>query len=140
MRQENIATKELIPIILAAACWGSSWKGAQVQAFTDNAAVVEVINKFSTTDPALMHLVCCLHFFMAHYEFAMAASHVPGRQNQAADALSRDNQSLFFSLLPQAHPQPSHIPHELVHLLVLDRPDWTSKHWSSLFAACTVRV
>ena len=46
----EIATKELIPIILTVACWDSSLWGALVHAHSDNIAVVAVINKGSTAD------------------------------------------------------------------------------------------
>ena len=41
---KHIAVKELAPILVAAAAWGSDWKGALVQVQCDNMAVVKVIN------------------------------------------------------------------------------------------------
>ena len=37
---ENIAAKELFPIVVAAATWGSSWRGQVVCCHCDNQAVV----------------------------------------------------------------------------------------------------
>lgn len=56
------------------------------------------------------------------------ALHVEGRLNVAADALSRDNLSLFRYQVPTQLP-----PKELVELLVIQLPDWTSKNWKRLF-------
>ena len=135
----NIATKELIPIVLAAAAWGHLWQGALVQAFCDNIAVVNVINKAAAADPNLMHLLRCLHFFMAHYCFAINAVHLPGSQNTAADALSRNDRKHFFSLIAQAAPEPTLVSTQLIRLLIIDRPNWTSQLWRNLFSASTLR-
>ena len=39
-KDSNIATKELIPIMMAAAMWGSQWQGQAITCRCDNAAVV----------------------------------------------------------------------------------------------------
>ena len=39
---KNIAVKELIPVLIAAAIWGKEWKGKQVISQCDNQAVVAV--------------------------------------------------------------------------------------------------
>ena len=97
----GIATKELVPIVIAAAIWGSQWKGQGVCFHSDNMAVVAVIKKNSSHDPSLMHLLRCLCFFAAYYQFHCSAEHIAGVSNIAADALSRDNPSLFCSMCPQ---------------------------------------
>ncbi len=58
----NIATKELLPIVVAAALWGASWRGSHVCFHCDNAAVVSVINKHSAKDKVMVHLLRCLFF------------------------------------------------------------------------------
>jgi len=60
---DNTATKELIPIVVAAAIWGRKWKGKSVQARSDNQAVVATVNNRTSRDPAIMHLLRCLFFF-----------------------------------------------------------------------------
>ena len=77
---------------------------------------------------------------MAHYQISLRASHVPGAQNGIADAISRNNLSLFFSLLQAADSTPTHLPELLVALLVMEQPDWTSTAWSQLFKSCFQRV
>ena len=44
LQAEQIAIKELIPITLSCALWGSHWKGMTNQAHCDNDAVVAIIN------------------------------------------------------------------------------------------------
>ena len=43
----HITTKELVPIVLAAALWGREWTAKTVMACCNNAAVVVVLNKGS---------------------------------------------------------------------------------------------
>ena len=59
----NIATKELIPVVMAAAMWRRFWTGQVVSCRCDNEAVVSVINSRSSKDPSLMHLLRCLTLF-----------------------------------------------------------------------------
>ncbi len=42
---------------------------------------------------------------------------------------------LFHSLNPQAQPVPTPIPPELIHLLIIDTPDWTSSRWTTLWTS-----
>ena len=49
-----------------------------------------------------MHILRCLSFFMAKFQFTLHASHVAGSKNALADALSRNNVDQFLLLHPQA--------------------------------------
>ena len=79
-----------------------------------------------------MHLLRCLSFFMAKFQFTMHVSHVAGTKNVLADALLRNNLDQFLLLHPQASRLLTPIPQELVDLLIVTRPDWTSTHWTML--------
>ena len=130
----HIAAKEMVPIVFAAAIWGPSWSGQRIRCKSDNSAVVTVVNTGSTRDPLLMHMLRCLFFYAAHCKFSVSTSHLPGKQNIGADALSLNNLDLFFSNCPQASHLPSPIPPPLVTLVVTRQPDWTSKLWQQLFS------
>ena len=80
-----------------------------------------------------MHMLRCLFFFQAHYSFSYTARHIPGIDNTLADALSCNNATLFLSKVPNADKIPTHIPQELMELLVIQKPDWTSQSWTTLF-------
>ena len=129
----SITIKELIPIVIAAAIWGHKWRGSTVQIMCDNAAVVNILNQNSSRDREVMHLLRCMAFITAKFQFLITASHIPGIENTAADALSRDKVNLFHSICPQADHAPSAIPASLLDLLVLSKPDWTSWHWTELW-------
>ena len=67
----------------------------------DNAAVVDVLDATH-----MMHLIHLL-VYAAKFNFWFSASHIPGKYNILADAISRNNTSLFFSQVPLADRQPS---------------------------------
>ena len=100
--------------------------------------MVKVLSKGAAKDSSLSHLMQCLALLATFHGFHICAVHVPGRLNDAADALSRNNLSLFHSLYPQAH-QESPVPLPVVQLLVSQIPDWGSTAWTKLFGACLDR-
>ena len=123
-------------MVLACAVWGPQWFGARVVAHVDNEAAVAVLNSGYSKEAQVMQLIRSLFFIVAYHQISLSACHIPGTLNGAADAISRDNLSLFFSLLQVANSQPAPIPSALVALLVTEQPDWTSAAWSRLFRNC----
>ena len=130
----------MAPIVLAAAVWGQHWAGKLVLFRCDNDAVVAVLRKGSAKDENLLHSLRCLAFLAAHYDFIFTAQHLPGKHNQAADALSRGRTEYFCSLCPQANREPTPLPQCLLELLILQMPDWTSPRWKHLFTAILEQV
>ncbi len=94
-------------------------------------AVVAVLKTLTSKDTLIMHLLRCLAFYAAHYGFEIESYHIPGMQNVAADAISRNNLTVIPSLIPQAAQQI--IPQAILELLVLQIPDWGSPTWTHLF-------
>ena len=72
----------------------------------DNEAMVHVVNTRSSKVPVLMHLLPALLLSAARFSFSFSATHVPGAQNQIADAISRFRWHEFWCLAPHAHLQP----------------------------------
>ena len=133
--QAHIAVKELVPIVVAIALWGHSLVGRHICCYCDNIAVVFTLNKGSAKDPQLMGLLRALIFFCAVWGISLSAQHIARILNESADALSRNNLSLFFSFNPQAQPQPSPILQKLLELIFNWGLLWTSPSWTKLFAA-----
>ena len=79
-----------------------------------------------------MHLMCSLFFFLAKYNVTLRAEHIPGSENGAADALSRNNRLSFLSQVPSARGTPTQISPGLLQVLVHKQPDWTSRSWTVL--------
>ena len=67
----------------------------------------------SSKEERLAHLLRCLFYFEALYQFELRGFHIPGTQNRVADALSRNHIDVFFQQVPGAdtypHPIPSHL-------------------------------
>ena len=104
----HITIKELISVVFAAAVWGHLWEGKSVRFRCDNVAVVAILRSGTSKDELIMHVMRCLAFITARFNFVVSASHIRGVDN--TDALSRDNAILFHSLHPQALPQATPIP------------------------------
>ena len=122
----QIAVKELIPVVIAAAVWGKQWKGLDVKCYSDNQAVVAVVQSRTSRDSDIMHLLRCLSFIEARFEFCMSADYIPGKCNDLADDLSRNHLSSFLQKAVNASPQPTAIPQPLRDLLMVEKPDWLS--------------
>jgi hypothetical protein len=60
-------------------------------------AVVSVVNSGYARDTAMMHLLRCLFFMVAHFHIQVKATHLAGVSNVAADTLSRNDLSCFFA-------------------------------------------
>ena len=125
------------------AIWGTNWRGEAVVAVvarSDNTAAVAVINSRSSRDHELMHSLRCLFFFEARHSFRLEAAHIPGKDNVLADNLSRNRASSFLLKVPTAQSSPSLIPSQLLDLLMVRQPDWTSADWTALFSTISNRV
>ena len=132
----DIAAKELFPLVIAAAIWGSSWSGHRVTFKSDNIAAVQSLLQNRAKDPYLSHLLRCLFFFRAHFRFEVVPQHIAGSLNTAADALSRNNISKFYYIFPQAPHLPVTTPQSLIALLLDHNLNWTSPRWRTLFNDC----
>ena len=132
-KQHHIAFKELVAVLLACSVWGRKWHGARVLCRCDNQAAVQCISNRSCRDPSLMHLLRCLFFLEAYFEFELTAIHIPGVHNDLADDLSRDRLSSFLSKAPLADHLPSPVPPGLATLLLDLNQDWTYPSWTRQF-------
>ena len=130
----SIAGKELLPILIAAGTWGRQWRGLTVLCHSDNEGVVSVINTGSCREPHLAHLLRCLFYIEARFNFSMVARHIPGYKNIEADILPRNGATLFLSSHPQADQSPTPLNQSLVQSLVVITPDWMSPSWIKSFS------
>ena len=67
----HITIKELIPMLLGAAAWGSKWRNLSVTALCDNAAVVEINNWGNSQDQDVMNVMRCLACIQAKFRFSI---------------------------------------------------------------------
>lgn len=64
--------KLLIPILLACSTWEVNWQDCTVCCHSDNQTVVWVINTLNPKDPLLSHILRCLFFITAKFDFLIA--------------------------------------------------------------------
>ena len=127
---KNITAKELLPIVLAAATWGPQWHRLSIRFRCDNIAIVQAISSGKSTEPLVMHLLRGLHLFAMEYRFCISATHIAGKDNGPADALSHNRLSAFFAQVPEAPRDPAVIPQTLLQLFLVEPPpDWLSANW-----------
>ena len=134
--EESITLKELLPIVLACAVWGESFRNMRVTVHCDNLGTVALVNSGYSRVPQIMHLLRCLFFVRARFQIELWAVHIPGMDNIVADAISRNNLSLLHSQVPGSFGQQSPIPPPLLALLVGRQLDWTSVSWTQQFSNC----
>ena len=61
--------KEMAPILVAVAVWGKKLLGQSILVRSDNMEVVAAaLRTGDCQDQLLMHLIWCLHFFLAHFQ------------------------------------------------------------------------
>ena len=133
LESTSIAAKEFLPILLAGIVWGQAWHGCTIRYNCDNEAVVQVINGRYARDPLLAHMLRCLFFICARHQFTLVAKLITGKNNEAADAISRNNLPLFYSQVPNVMGSPTPIPPLAVVVLACNQVDWLSKDWTSSF-------
>ena len=137
--ERHITVKELLPVVLSIAIWGHMWRGGAVRCRCDNAAVVAILRSGTSKNEQVMHLMRSLFFLAAGQNISIVGEHIPGVDNRAADALSRDNLQAFLSITQEAKPAASRLP-EVVEALVHQQPDWTSVNWTRLLTDTLPRV
>ena len=140
----NIATKEFVPVVTAAALWGRQWAGSHVCFHVDNLAVVSILNKRSAKDP-LLSSACS--FSLPFITFTslpfITFTSLPFITFTSLPNIFLAAQTLpltlclmtiftFFSLLVSQVLQ-AFVPSSIQELLLLEAPNWTSPRWTSLF-------
>ena len=118
--ERSIAVKELLPIVLSCLVWGDTWRHQSFLGHCENQSVVAVVTTGYYRDTQLMHLLRSLFFITANHDIMLMAAHIPGVDNVAVDAISRDK--LFDLQVPTARPSPTRLPPAALSLLVLQQP------------------
>ena len=77
--EESILWMELFPIVLATAVWGRHWEESNVIIHCDNMGTVAVVNSDYSKAAPMMHLLRCLFFARARFQFTLQAVHTVHR-------------------------------------------------------------
>ena len=81
-----------------------------------------------------------LFLFTAKHNVILMAQYIPGVDNGAAYALSRNNKDYFLMQVAGARRAPTPIPAELLEVLLLQHQDWTSQSWTRLLLASWLKA
>ena len=85
----NIASLELLTILVALRAFGNSLAGQRLVINCDNDASVSVLNTGAGRDPTLMSIARNIWLECANINMQIKATHIPGIKNSIADSLSR---------------------------------------------------
>ena len=87
--QPNITHLEMLNILIALRLWAQEWAGSSVTFHCDNLAVVQVVNSGKTRATFLSACIRHIWFITAVHDIDLQLTHIQGRKNVIADALSR---------------------------------------------------
>ena len=139
-KEHHITFLELVAVLLACVVWGPGWWGQWILCWCDDQVAIQAIAARSCHDPGLMHLLLCLFFLEATFQFELIAEHIPGVHNTLADDLSRYSLPAFPSRVLQASRMPTAITPQLPLVLLDPTLDWTSPTWTQLFSGTVTRA
>ena len=112
-KSHNIAVLELYPIVLAIHMLDQDVRDTALRVFTDNAALVSVLNRLYSRDALLRRLLRPLVSICLQRNLRICASHVAGSENVAPDLLSRGKIAEFKRRFPTLAATPMNIPETL---------------------------
>ena len=78
--------------------------------YTDNAAIVDIINRQTSKHQLVMILVRYLVLTSIKYNILFRARHIPGVHNSGADCISRFQIEQFKQISPEADVLPKKFP------------------------------
>ena len=88
-KSDNIATLEMLNILVAIRVWARKWHSKKITIYCDNEAVVSVLNTGKTRDVKLAAISRNIFMISAENDITFQFSHVKGKNNTVADLLSR---------------------------------------------------
>lgn len=103
----NIAVLELYPIVVALFLMEEGLTDILINVYTDNQALVSVINNLYSKDSSLRKLLRPLARLCLARNILVRANHVPGVDNVGPDLLSRGRLTEFRALFPRTNLLPS---------------------------------
>ena len=125
--------KELVPITLSCAVWGTKLSRTKVLFQCDNLGLVVAISKGSSQDKDVMCLLRCMWFLVAYFDIDLHAEHIARVSNITADQLSRNYMQSYFSSHPQVSLLPTPLPPSFLQIVSSSELDWTSPLFNTLF-------
>lgn len=107
---KDVTFLELVPIVLAFFVWKEFLSREKVILYTDNQALVSVLNTKTSKSKKVMMFLRPLVLISMKLQIQFKAIHIEGKRNSAADALSRLQFAKFHQMVPEADGSPMPIP------------------------------
>jgi len=112
----DIGIKELFAVLISTWSFGHFWSRQRIVFSCDNLGVVQSFQKGYGSSLTINQLLRSLYYASLHFQIDLSLTHIPGKHNTLADALSRAQFRLFQQLCPQAETTPVSIPPQAFHL------------------------
>lgn len=122
-RLASITLLELYPIYLALHLWKTTFTDKKIKIYTDNFAVVQILNKLYSKDAFIRRLLRPIAEVCMNNNILLTACHVAGADNIGPDLISRARLNKLHERFPELNTHPETIPASLLpenlpHVLV----------------------
>lgn len=109
----NIAVLELYPIYAAIHQWTKDLSDQTIAVYTDNKAVVEVLNRLYAKDKHLRCFLKPIALWVLNRNLVIRAVHIEGKENIGPDLISRGKHIDFLKKFPQMNNYPDKLDKDL---------------------------
>ena len=110
----HISVKELYPLYVALCVYGDKLKNNRIIFHSDNQIVVNIINKQTTKNKALLYLLRKFVLQTLKLNLKIHCFYIPGCQNQLADQISRGKVTVYNAEMRGLKKFPTRIPQEIL--------------------------
>ena len=110
----DIQTKEIFPIFEGLKLFGEQLRNKKLKIYSDNQAVVEILNSMSSKSKSVMVFVRLIVLQLMKMNLLIKVFHIAGFKNTTADRLSRNLLQEARRYSPQLDPEPRHLTQDLL--------------------------
>ena len=109
----------MLNILVAIGVWAREWSNHTVKVHCDNLAVVSVLSSGKAKNAPLAVISRNIFMTASQYDILLKVSHIPGKNNQVANVLSRwEHSENIIKLIPshswiKVHPSKFHLDYEI---------------------------
>ena len=118
-KRHHINILELYPIALAVSLFANALRNKNILFICDNQAVVYCLNKQTSKDPVMMHLIRIIVLKSLQYNFCFRSKHIVTTKNIVCDRLSRFQVQEALEAAPYLDKDPCPIPRNLSPIALL---------------------